>query len=131
MGNRTKTNRGAVEAAGSAGSRERDNSWRECPREGEMGALRRKRPRRRQKRGKRESAEREEVREQGSTAPRGQRRRCRRKTAPGEQRGGSQRLYPRREPTGQLRPALPLLTWEPETKGGLPPGAGSASSPAC
>ena len=85
VGNRTKRNRGAVEAAGSVGSRARDDSWRECPREGEMGALRRKRPRRRQKRGKQESAEREEVREQGSTAPRGQRRRCRRKTAPGEQ----------------------------------------------
>lgn len=57
MSSRTGRNRGTAAAAGSAGSRARDGFGRECPREGEMGALRKERRGRREKREKNRRAE--------------------------------------------------------------------------
>ena len=111
MGNRMKRNRSAEEAAGSAGSRATEDLWRECPREGEMGARRRERPRRREK--KRKTGE----RRRGGGERTGLHRTRRAEAAmpeedsAGEGTRGVPNGFPLgRQPAGLLHLALPLLT---------------------
>lgn len=105
-----------MEAAGSWGSRERNDFWRGCPREGEIGAMLRNIPQklenreenRRTERGRRWGNRDTPHPESGGGAAGGQRR--------GRSEGFQEVLHPSREPAGPLHPALSLLTWELEAK---------------
>lgn len=101
-------------SAGSGGPG-RSHVCRRSPREGEIGAMRRGRPHRREEnrgagRGRRGG-------ERGYTSPGGQGRRSPRSTAPGGARGSRRLCTPRA--AGALHPARPLLTWELEAKAGV------------
>ncbi|KAL0608757.1 hypothetical protein AAY473_021040 [Plecturocebus cupreus] len=109
-----------VEAAGSSGSRARNDFWREFPREGEIGATRSNRRPTEAEKGRKTG----DLRGGGGEGTglhltgRAEAALLEEDGAGGGARGFGKAFHPRRQPAGPLHPALPLLTWESEANGG-------------